>query len=97
MPTYIALVTYTDHGMRHIRESPKRLDQAKALLKSMGGEFKAFYMTMGNYDLIAIYEAPDDAISARFILMLGIAGNVRSTTFKAFPEQAYREIVASLG
>jgi uncharacterized protein with GYD domain len=97
MPTYIALVTYTDHGMRHIRESPKRLDQAKALLKSMGGEFKAFYMTMGNYDLIAIYEAPDDAISARFTLMLGIAGNVRSTTLKAFPEQAYREIVASLG
>jgi uncharacterized protein with GYD domain len=97
MPTYIALVTYTDHGMRHIRESPKRLDQAKALLKSMGGEFKSFYMTMGNYDLIAIYEAPDDAISARFTLMLGIAGNVRSTTLKAFPEQAYREIVASLG
>ncbi|HZS84034.1 MAG TPA: GYD domain-containing protein [Stellaceae bacterium] len=97
MPTYIALVNYTDSGIRHIKDSPRRLDQAKALLRDMGGEFKSFYMTMGNYDLAAVYEAPDDAIAARFTLMLGSAGNVRTTTLKAFPEQAYREIVASLG
>lgn len=96
MPTYVALVNYTDYGIRHIKESPKRLDQAKALLKEMGGEFKAFYMTMGSYDITAVYEAPDDAIAARFTLMLGSAGNVRTVTMKAFPEQAYREIIASL-
>lgn len=97
MPTYIALVNYTDHGIRHIKESPKRLDQAKALLKDMGGEFKLFYMTLGNYDLVGVYEAPDDAVAARFTLLLGGAGNVRTTTLKAFPEPAYRQIVASLG
>jgi uncharacterized protein with GYD domain len=52
---------------------------------------------MGDYDLVAVYEAPDDAVAARFTLMLGTLGNVRSTTLKAFPEAAYREIVASLG
>src|SRR5438046_912396 len=96
MPTYIALGTYTDHGMRHIGESPKRLDDAKALLKDMGGEFKAFYMTLGGYDLVLVYEAPDDAISARFSLMLSSFGNVRTTTLKAFAEPSYRQIVASL-
>ena len=43
------------------------------------------------------YEAPDDATSARFTLRLGMLGYVRTTTLKAFPEAAYREIIAHLG
>ena len=52
---------------------------------------------MGPYDIVAIYEAPDDAVAARFSLQLGMLGNLRAQTLKAFPEAAYREIVASLG
>ncbi|MDF1587318.1 GYD domain-containing protein [Marinimicrococcus flavescens] len=96
MSTYIALASYTDQGMRHVRESPARLDQAKARLHAMGGEFRAFYMTFGQYDLVFVYEAPDDAIAARFILELGVLGNIRTTTLKAFPEAAYRELIAHL-
>jgi uncharacterized protein with GYD domain len=62
----------------------------------MGGEFKSFFLTMGEYDFIAVYDAPDDAIAARFTLQLGSLGNVRTKTLKAFPEAAYREIVTSL-
>ena len=97
MTTYILLANWTDQGLRNVRESPKRLDTAKAALKEMGGEFQAIYMTMGEYDLIAVYEAPDDAVSARFMLLLGGFGNVRTKTLKAFPERAYREIIGSLG
>jgi uncharacterized protein with GYD domain len=97
MATYVMLARWTDQGMRQVKESPKRVDAAKRVLKERGGDFKAFYMTMGDYDLVAIYEAPDDAVAARFTLMLGQLGNVRSSTLKAFPEAAYREIVASLG
>jgi len=97
MTTYVALVNYTEQGIRRIKDSPKRLDEAKALLREMGGDFKSFYMTMGAYDIAVVYEAPDDAVAARFTLMLGSAGYVRTTTLKAFPEQAYREIIASLG
>jgi uncharacterized protein with GYD domain len=46
---------------------------------------------------VAVYEAPDDAVAARFSLMLGMLGDVRTRTLKAFPEQAYREIIHSLG
>lgn len=96
MPTYIILANYTETGIRHIKDSPKRLDQAKALLKDMGGEMKSFFMTMGEYDMAAIYEAPDDAVAARFTLMLGRAGAVRTKTLKSFPEAAYREIIHAL-
>ena len=97
MTTYIALVNYTDAGMRHIKDSPKRLDQAKDLLRSMGGELKSFYLTMGEHDIVFTFEAPDDAVAARFAMMLGMAGHVRTKTLKAFPEAAYREIISTLG
>ena len=97
MPLYIALVNYTDRGMAAVRESPRRLDAAKAMLAEMGGRFQAMYMVMGAHDLVFVYEASDDAVAARFTLQLGTLGNVRCTTMKAFPEAAYREIIASLG
>nr|WP_274709214.1 GYD domain-containing protein [Nitratireductor luteus] len=91
------LVNWTDQGVKNVRESPKRLDTAKALLEEMGGAFKAVYLTMGDCDLVAVCEAPDDAVAARFALTLSAGGNVRTRTLKAFPEAAYREIIKSLG
>ena len=73
-----------------------RLDTAKKTLEEMGGQFRSVYMTMGAYDLVMIYDAPDDAVAARFTLMLGQLGNVRSTSLKAFPEEAFRQIVNTL-
>jgi len=96
MTTYIMLANLTDAGTKSIQDSTRRLDTAKRLLKDMGGEFKSFFLTMGEYDFIAVYDAPDDAIAARFTLQLGSLGNVRTKTLKAFPEAAYREIVTSL-
>jgi uncharacterized protein with GYD domain len=97
VPTYVMLANWTDQGARQVKDSPKRVEAAKKSLTDMGGEFKSLYMTMGDYDLVVIYEAPDDAVAARFTLLLGQQGAVRTRTLKAFPEAAYREIMNSLG
>ena len=97
MPTYIAFGDWTDQGARSVAESPRRLDAAKQQLEEMGGRFIAFWMTMGEHDLVLVYETPDDAIAARFTLLLNSLGAVRTKTLKAFPETAYRQIIASLG
>ena len=97
MTTYIMLANWTDQGIQHVKDSPRRLDLAKKALKDMDGEFKSFFLTMGDYDIVAVYEAPDDAVAARFNLQLGMLGNIRTRTLKAFPETAYREIIKSLG
>ena len=96
MTTYIMLAHWTDQGIRNAKDSPGRLDKARQLLKDIGGDFKLFFLTMGKYDLVAVYEAPDDAVAARFNLQLGMLGNVRTQTLKAFPEPAYREIMRTL-
>ena len=89
MPTYVMLANWTEQGMRAINDSPKRIDAAKKTLEEMGGQFRSVYMTMGDYDLVFVYEAPDDAVAARFTLVLGQLGTVRTRTLKAFPEAAY--------
>ncbi len=97
MTTYVMLASWTDQGIKNVKDSPRRLDAARNALKEMGGDFKSFFLTMGDYDMVAIYEAPDDAVAARFTMQLGQLGNVRTRTLKAFLSAAYREIVASLG
>ena len=97
MTSYIVLMNWTEQGAKNVRDSPKRLDAARKQLGEMGGSFKAFYLTMGEFDMVAVVEAPDDAVLARFALMLAANGNLKSRTLKAFPEFAYREIISSLG
>ena len=96
MTTYIVLLDWTEQGLKKLPDSPKRLDAAKKLISDMGGEFVAFYMTMGDHDMVAVCEAPDDNVAARFALQLGVQGNVRTKTLKAFPESEYRNIMSSL-
>jgi len=96
MPTYIALCHYTAEGIKAIKEAPKRLDKAKALARKLGGSMKAIYLTMGAYDVVAVYDLPDDDAAATFALLIGRTGAVNTTTLRAFPETDYRKLVKSL-
>jgi uncharacterized protein with GYD domain len=96
MAKYITLANWTDQGIKTVKESTKRVDAARDLAKKLGCELQDFYMTIGAYDMVAIMEAPDDETMAKFALTLGSTGNIRTTTLKAFPEDSYRKIIASL-
>lgn len=96
MATFITLINYTDQGIRDIKDSPSRLDSVKELVRDLGGEMTHFYLTMGNYDLVAICELPADESAAQLALKLGSLGSVRTTTLRAFPEPEYRKIIEEL-
>ncbi|TMB95330.1 MAG: GYD domain-containing protein [Chloroflexi bacterium] len=96
MPTYISHINWTEQGIRSVKDSPKRLDAVKKQLRELGGELKAFYMTQGTYDALLIYEIPSDTALAKLMLQIGAAGNVRTTTVRAYTEVEYREIMAGL-
>jgi uncharacterized protein with GYD domain len=95
MSTYIMLVNWTDQGIKSVKDSPARLDGARAAAKKFGCEITSFYMTMGVSDMVVIGEAPDDEAFAKFSLAMGSGGNIRTTTLKAFSEATYRKIVAA--
>ena len=96
MATYISLIRLTPQGISSIKDGPARLDAGKETLKSFGSELRAFYLTMGRYDIVTISEAPDDLAAAKVALAVGSAGNVSTDTLRAFSEDEYREIVAAL-
>ena len=75
---------------------PARLDAAKQAAKAAGGEIKAFYLVMGRYDFVLVFEAPNDEAAAAQLIATGMQGNVRTETMRAFPEDEYRKIIAAL-
>src|SRR2546425_6702961 len=86
-------------GMRPIgRISGRhRLDVAKQAFRDAGAELKAFYLVTGQYDAVAISEAPNNETVAKLSLRTAAMGNVRTETLRAFNEEEYRRIVASIG
>lgn len=96
MPSFVTLVNPTDQGIRNAKDSPKRLEAFKQMLKDNGGELRGFYLTLGAYDLVAIIEAPSDDVVAKLVLSVASQGNIRTTTMRAFAETEYRNIVRAI-
>ena len=95
MPHYISLVNWTDQGIRNVKETPKRADAATALANKLGAKMQIFY-TMGEFDLIAVTEAPNDDAAMQLLLELGRLGNIRSKTLKAWSLADATKIISKL-
>jgi uncharacterized protein with GYD domain len=96
MPTSIVLMNWTQEGIKNVKESPNRLDAAKAAFKAAGAELKEFYLVQGRYDMVIVAEGPDAETSAKLALAIGSGGAVRTETLRAFTEDEYRKIIADL-
>ncbi len=96
MHTYIILMKLTDQGIRMAKEAPDRIEAGIQSLETLGGRIVGFYATFGEYDYVAVAEAPNEAIIMRFLLAFGAAGDVRTTTMKALSHKEFEEIARKL-
>lgn len=96
MARFVVLMKLTEQGIKNIKDAPQRLEQGTKALEAMGGKLLDFYSTMGEYDYVAIAEAPSDEVATTFLLALGSLGNVRTTTLKAFTREEFARIVKKL-
>lgn len=96
MPSYVFLTTFTQQGIEHVRDSPQRTEDAKALIESLGGTWKDFYVTLGQYDGVVIADFPDDETAATAALELASSGNVTTETLRAFSLDEFHDIVDDL-
>jgi len=93
MATYVALVNFTDQGVRHIQQTTER---AKALInaaKNLGVKIKDIYWTMGAFDAVFTAEAPDDETIMAFAVSMGSLGNIRTQTLRAFSAEEMSKIL----
>jgi uncharacterized protein with GYD domain len=96
MPTFIAMLNWTQQGLQNIKQSPSRLDAARKGFESAGVKLKEFYMVTGQYDMVAVIDAPDDTAVAKAILAACSQGSITSQTCRAFTEEEYRKIISGL-
>jgi len=96
MPTYITLYEWTEQGVKDIKGAPARIEAAIKAAEGMGGRVLGIYIVMGEYDLVAVSEAPSDEVAATVSLALSSLGNVRTTTLRAFTKVEFAEIVRKL-
>ena len=100
MPQYIMLVNFTDQGLKGVKDIPNRQDKSRDTAKQFGVERKTVWMTLGPYDFVHHYEAPNDEAVAKFVMTLSSFGNVRTTVMRAWDESehsAHTRIVVSGG
>ena len=97
MARFVVLMNFTDQGIKNVKESPQRAAAARTAFKAKGVEIEQVYWTLGSHDVVAIVRAADGLDLAAVLLDLGGAGNVRTTTLRAFDEAEFGEVLARLG
>ncbi|MCU0765735.1 MAG: GYD domain-containing protein [Burkholderiaceae bacterium] len=97
MATFIALANFTDQGIRNVKDTIKRADAVKEAAQKAGITMKEIMWTLGAYDMVATFEAPDDASMTAFALAIAAAGNVRTQTMRAFTRSEMSAILAKVG
>jgi uncharacterized protein with GYD domain len=97
MATYVMTFSFTQQGIQQVKDSPARVEAAKQIVQSMGGEVKSFYAILGaEYDTLFILEAPDDEAVTKMALGVSAQGNVRTSTHRAFAEEDFRRIISAM-
>jgi uncharacterized protein with GYD domain len=96
MAGYISLVRFTPQGVATIKDLPQRLDAVKKTAEGMGVRVVGIWLTMGQYDLVAIFDAPNDQVMGTLLLSLAGRGNGSSETMRAFSEDEIRTLVSKL-
>ena len=84
MATFIALLDYTDQGIRNIADSTQRADKFASMAERAGAKVVAQYWTIGSHDGVLVLEAPSDETASSLLLALCATGNVRTTTLRAY-------------
>jgi uncharacterized protein with GYD domain len=97
MATYVALFNWTDQGIRNVTQTVNRYDKSTQLAQRHGVSFEQVYWTVGPYDIVAVFEAPDDESASAFLLELSSAGNLRTTTLRAYDRDEMSGILERLG
>ena len=96
MPTYISLVQFTDKGIQAARETTQRVGDWASKVESRGVSIREMYWTLGQYDQVCVFDAPDDETAAGVLLAADMLGNIRTQTLRAFTADEMKKILAKM-
>jgi uncharacterized protein with GYD domain len=95
MATFISLLNFTDQGIRNVKDSPDRYEAFRAMAENLGVTVKDVYYTVGHYDVVAVMEGSDEAVTTA-LLKVGSLGNVRTETLRGFSLEDMKKIIGKM-
>jgi uncharacterized protein with GYD domain len=96
VPVYISLMTWASRGLGGLPAWRDRLEEGERVIRERGGRLIDVYVTLGRFDVVEIFEAPDDATAAQILVGLSAHGNVTTETLRAFTREEAEAIVKGL-
>jgi uncharacterized protein with GYD domain len=96
MPTFITTMHFTEQGIKAVRDTCDRGAAFKATAKKMGVKVTGHYWTLGAFDVVVVFEAPDEETATALMLHLGSHGNIRTQTARAFDAGEMQKILGLL-
>ena len=96
MATYVSLIQFTDQGIRNVKDTVKRGEATMAEAEKMGMKIIEELWTMGAYDVVALFEAPDDETMTAFALKVSSLGSVKTHTMRAFGKDEMEGILSKI-
>ena len=97
MATFVSLINWTDQGIKNYKDTTSRAQDFTKLAESLGGRVRELLWTVGEYDIVAVTEFPDDETGTAALLQVGSLGNVRSNTMRAFNADEMGAIIRRTG
>jgi len=93
VPVYVSLMTWTSQGLGGLPAWRDRLEESERAIDRRGGKLLNAYVTLGRYDLIEIFEAPDDSTAYQILIEVARHGTVHTETLRAFTREEAEGIV----
>ena len=96
MPTYINFLSFTEQGVKTIKDLPARIAAGRQAIEANGGKLLNYYLTMGAQDAVIVLEAPDDETVTSIALATAGLGNIRTTSMRAFTEAEIPDVLGKM-
>jgi len=96
MQKYITLVSFTEEGIKNLKDTGRRAKTFAEKAKNIGVHIQQTYWTFGRYDIVHVFEAPNDELAAAVSFALGSTGNVRTETLRAFDIEEMTKVVGDV-
>ena len=96
MPHYITLMRWTSQGIAGLPAWRERVEEGERIIEDAGGSLVGVYATLGRYDVVEIFEAPDDEHAVEILMKLQRFGAEHTETLRAFTRDESEEIIRRL-
>jgi uncharacterized protein with GYD domain len=96
VPVYISLMRFLSPGFGGLPAWRDRVEEGERVIEERGGRLIGVYVTLGRYDVVEIFEAPDDEVAIEILMKLNRYGAEHTETLRAFTREEAEEIVRKL-